>query len=82
MGLSNTLNVKIQVAQNSREYVSENKDTEIATNQSTIIHKDATKNIKVNRSEVVEGYEIHVKKKMQIFSEKEMDYKSKDNIFY
>lgn len=87
VGLSNTLNVgvdnKLRVAKNSSEYIGENKDTEIGANQNTIIHKDETKNVKGNKKEIVEGYcNINIGNKMQVLSEKEMDYKSKDNILF
>ncbi|EPZ5327197.1 type VI secretion system Vgr family protein, partial [Campylobacter jejuni] len=87
VGLSNTLNVgvdnKVRVAKNSHEYVGENKDIEIGANQNTIIHKDEIRNIKGNKKEVVEGYyDINISDKMQVLSEKEMDYKSKDNILF
>ncbi|EPB9179590.1 type VI secretion system Vgr family protein, partial [Campylobacter jejuni] len=83
VGLSNTLNVgvdnKVRVAKNSHEFVGENKDIEIGANQNTIIHKDEIRNVKGNKKEVVEGhYGINVSDKMQVLSEKEMDYKSKD----
>ncbi|WP_072227009.1 type VI secretion system Vgr family protein [Campylobacter coli] len=87
VGLSNTLNVgvdnKVRVSKNSSEYVGENKDIEIGANQNTIIHKDEIRNVKGNKKEVVEGhYGINVSDKMQVLSEKEMDYKSKDNILF
>ncbi|EOH1020581.1 phage baseplate assembly protein V [Campylobacter jejuni] len=87
VGLSNTLNVgvdnKARVAKNSHEFVGENKDIEIGANQNTIIHKDEIRNVKGNKKEVVEGhYGINVSDKMQVLSEKEMDYKSKDNILF
>ncbi|EBF5870142.1 type VI secretion protein VgrG, partial [Campylobacter jejuni] len=87
VGLSNTLNVgvdnKVRVAKNSHEFVGENKDIEIGANQNTIIHKDEIRNVKGNKKEVVEGhYGINVSDKMQVLSEKEMDYKSKDNILF
>ncbi|SUW75820.1 type VI secretion system Vgr family protein [Campylobacter coli] len=87
VGLSNTLNVgvdnKVRVAKNSHEFVGENKDIEIGANQNTIIHKDEIRNVKWNKKEVVEGhYGINVSDKMQVLSEKEMDYKSKDNILF
>ncbi|EEL0738184.1 type VI secretion protein VgrG, partial [Campylobacter coli] len=82
VGLSNTLNVgvdnKVRVSKNSSEYVGENKDIEIGANQNTIIHKDEIRNVKGNKKEVVEGhYDINISDKMQVLSEKEMDYKSK-----
>lgn len=87
VGLSNTLNVgvdnKVRIAKNSHEFVGENKDIEIGANQNTIIHKDEIRNVKGNKKEVVEGhYGINVSDKMQVLSEKEMDYKSKDNILF
>ncbi|HHY1229480.1 TPA: type VI secretion system Vgr family protein [Campylobacter jejuni] len=87
VGLSNTLNVgvdnKVRVSKNSSEYVGENKDIEISANQNTIIHKDEIRNVKGNKKEVVEGhYNINISDKMQVLSEKEMDYKSKDNILF
>ncbi|EPM7529366.1 type VI secretion system Vgr family protein [Campylobacter coli] len=87
VGLSNTLNVggdnKVRIAKNSHEFVGENKDIEIGANQNTIIHKDEIRNVKGNKKEVVEGhYDINVSDKMQVLSEKEMDYKSKDNILF
>ncbi|WP_085061267.1 type VI secretion system Vgr family protein [Campylobacter jejuni] len=87
VGLSNTLNVgvdnKVRVAKNSHEFVGENKDIEIGANQNTIIHKDEIRNVKGNKKEMVEGhYGINVSDKMQVLSEKEMDYKSKDNILF
>ncbi|EAW7429413.1 type VI secretion protein VgrG, partial [Campylobacter coli] len=87
VGLSNTLNVgvdnKVRVAKNSHEFVGENKDIEIGANQNTIIHKDEIRNVKGNKKEVVEGhYDINISDKMQVLSEKEMDYKSKDNILF
>lgn len=87
VGLSNTLNVgvdnKVRVSKNSSEYVGENKDIEIGANQNTIIHKDEIRNVKGNKKEMVEGhYGINVSDKMQVLSEKEMDYKSKDNILF
>ncbi|ELV9679439.1 hypothetical protein QMT80_001734, partial [Campylobacter jejuni] len=87
VGLSNTLNVgvdnKVRVSKNSSEYVGENKDIEIGANQNTIIHKDEIRNVKGNKKEVVEGhYGINISDKMQVLSEKEMDYKSKDNILF
>ncbi|EAK7534637.1 type VI secretion protein VgrG, partial [Campylobacter coli] len=87
VGLSNTLNVgvdnKVRVSKNSSEYVGENKDIEIGANQNTIIHKDEIRNVKGNKKEVVEGhYDINISDKMQVLSEKEMDYKSKDNILF
>ncbi|MCC3129597.1 phage baseplate assembly protein V, partial [Campylobacter jejuni] len=79
VGLSNTLNVgvdnKVRVSKNSSEYVGENKDIEIGANQNTIIHKDEIRNVKGNKKEVVEGhYDINISDKMQVLSEKEMDY--------
>ncbi|EOA2543831.1 type VI secretion system Vgr family protein [Campylobacter jejuni] len=87
VGLSNTLNVgvdnKVRIAKNSHEFVGENKDIEIGANQNTIIHKDEIRNVKGNKKEVVEGhYNINISDKMQVLSEKEMDYKSKDNILF
>ncbi|MFH5350072.1 type VI secretion system Vgr family protein [Campylobacter jejuni] len=87
VGLSNTLNVgvenKVRVAKNSHELEGENKDIEIGANQTTIIHKDEIRNVKGNKKEVVEGhYDINISDKMQVLSEKEMDYKSKDNILF
>ncbi|HHD0442258.1 TPA: hypothetical protein ACOS3C_000004 [Campylobacter jejuni] len=39
--------------------------------------------MKGNKKEVIEGhYGINVSDKMQVLSEKEMDYKSKDNILF
>ncbi|EKO5109015.1 VgrG protein, partial [Campylobacter coli] len=71
------------VSKNSSEYVGENKDIEIGANQNTIIHKDEIRNVKGNKKEVVEGhYDINISDKMQVLSEKEMDYKSKDNILF
>ncbi|EPP6110376.1 bacteriophage T4 gp5 trimerization domain-containing protein, partial [Campylobacter jejuni] len=64
-------------------FVGENKDIEIGANQNTIIHKDEIRNVKGNKKEVVEGhYDINISDKMQVLSEKEMDYKSKDNILF
>ena len=87
VGLSHTLNVgvdhKVRVAKNAREFVGENKEVEISNNLHTIIHKDAMQNVKGNKKEVVGGhYNINVSNKMQVLSEKEMDYKSKDNILF
>ncbi|EDP2708595.1 VgrG protein, partial [Campylobacter jejuni] len=74
---------KVRVSKNSHEFVGENKDIEIGANQNTIIHKDEIRNVKGNKKEVVEGhYDINVSDKMQVLSEKEMDYKSKDNILF
>ncbi|EDP6613264.1 hypothetical protein FVY17_08930 [Campylobacter jejuni] len=48
-----------------------------------MIHKDEIRNVKGNKKEVVEGhYNINISDKMQVLSEKEMDYKSKDNILF
>ncbi|OOX92994.1 hypothetical protein BOP99_04275 [Campylobacter coli] len=85
VGLSNTLNVgvdnKVRIAKNSHEFVGENKDIEIGTNQNTIIHKDEIRNVKGNKKEVVEGkLELHVNKGINYFTEEHFSMQTNNYI--
>ena len=72
---------KVRIAKNSHEFVGENKDIEIGSNQNTIIHKDEIRNIKGNKKEVVEGkLELHVNKGINYLSEEHLNIQAHNYI--
>lgn len=74
---------EVLVAKDSSEYVGEDKEVEIGGNLNISIEQDESRNIKGNKSEVVEGtLDIQSVKEYNLSTQSQMNFNAKDNILF